>query len=129
MKFEPIYQERVWGGQTLCSALGRSLPAGCRISESWGLVDRQDEQSVVQNGAYKGWTLHELWTERRQEIFGPPFDDQRFPILIKILDATDRLSVQVHPPAALSDELQGQPKTEVWDFVQAQPGAQDYVGL
>ena len=99
MTFEPIYQERVWGGRSLCSAFGRSLPDGCRIGESWELVDREEAQSVVQNGRYKGWTLHRLWTECRQDIFGPVLDEPRFPILIKILDATDRLSVQVHPPA------------------------------
>src|SRR5260370_16260306 len=76
-----------------------------------------------------GWTLHRLWTEGRQAIFGPIFDEPRFPIPIKTIDATDRLSVQVHPPATLADELQGQPKTEVWYFVQAQPGAQVYAGL
>ena len=129
MTFEPIYQERVWGGQSLCSTFGRSLPDGCRIGESWELVDREEAQSVVQKGPFKGWTLHRLWTERREEIFGPEFDDHRFPILIKILDATDRLSVQVHPPATLAEELQGQPKTEVWYFVQTEPGAQVYAGL
>jgi mannose-6-phosphate isomerase len=129
MTFEPIYQERVWGGQSLCSAFGRSLPDGCRIGESWELVDREEAQSVVQKGPFKGWTLHRLWTERRAEIFGAEFDNHRFPILIKILDATDRLSVQVHPPATLAEELQGQPKTEVWYFVQTEPGAQVYAGL
>jgi mannose-6-phosphate isomerase len=127
--FEPIYQERVWGGQSLGSTFGRSLPEGCRIGESWELVDREEAQSVVRNGPLEGWTLHQLWAERRQEIFGSSFDDPRFPILIKILDATDRLSVQVHPPPSLAEELQGQPKTEVWYFVRAQPGAQVYAGL
>jgi mannose-6-phosphate isomerase len=129
MTFEPIYQERVWGGQSLCSAFGRKLPDGCLIGESWELVDREEAQSVVQNGPLKGWSLHRLWTERREQIFGPSFDDPRFPILIKILDATDRLSVQVHPPAHLADDLEGQPKTEVWYFVHTQPGAQVYAGL
>jgi mannose-6-phosphate isomerase len=129
MTFEPIYQERVWGGQSLCSAFGRTLPDGCRIGESWELVDREEAQSVVQDGPFKGWTLNRLWTERREQIFGAGFDDHRFPILIKILDATDRLSVQVHPPATLAEELQGQPKTEVWYFVQTEPGAQVYAGL
>jgi mannose-6-phosphate isomerase len=129
LTFEPIYQQRVWGGQSLRSAFGRSLPDDCRIGESWELVDREEAQSVVQDGPFKGWTLNQLWNERREELFGPGFDDPRFPILIKILDATDRLSVQVHPPAPLADELQGEPKTEVWYFVQAEPGAQVYAGL
>ena len=129
LTFEPIYQERVWGGQTICSAFGRSLPGGCRIGESWELVDREEAQSVVNSGEFKGWMLHRLWRDRQEEIFGSVFENDRFPILIKILDAADRLSVQVHPPAAIAGQLQGEPKTEVWYFVQAQPGAQVYAGI
>src|SRR5258707_15827906 len=102
MTLEPLYQERVWGGQSLRSAFGRSLPDGGGIGESWELVDREEAKSVVKNGPYKGWTLHQLWTDRRQEIFGPTFDNQRFPILIKTPDATDSLPFKVPPPAALA---------------------------
>jgi len=129
LTFEPIYQERVWGGQTLRSAFGRNLPSGRRIGESWELVDREEAQSVVNGGQFAGWTLHRLWTERREEIFGNSLSEHRFPILIKILDAADKLSVQVHPPAELAEALRGQPKSEVWYFIQTEQNAQVYAGL
>jgi len=129
LTFEPIYQERVWGGQTLRSFFGRNLPGSRRIGESWELVDREEAQSVVNDGPFLGWTLHQLWTEHREELFGNGFCDDRFPILVKILDAADKLSVQVHPPPELAETFQGQAKTEVWYFVQAGTGAQVYAGL
>src|SRR5258708_40360596 len=89
MTFEPIYQERVWGGQSLRSAFGRSLPDGRRIGESWELVYREEAQSVVQNGPYKGRTLHQLWTQSRLVIFVPALLETRFPILFLILALTD----------------------------------------
>jgi mannose-6-phosphate isomerase len=76
--------------------------------------------------------LHELWTSRREEIFGRAYADHqapRFPILIKLLDARERLSVQVHPPVHMSEVLGGEPKTEMWYFADAEPGANIYVGL
>ncbi|HXO96715.1 MAG TPA: type I phosphomannose isomerase catalytic subunit, partial [Chthoniobacterales bacterium] len=75
------------------------------------------------------WSLHRLWSERRDELFGDWFSDERFPILIKILDAAEPLSVQVHPPLSVAKELRGDPKTEIWYFVQTAPDAGVYVGL
>src|SRR4029453_3813991 len=66
------------------------------------------------------------------EIFGKPYSDHeapRFPILIKLLDARERLSIQVHPPAQMSATLGGEPKTEMWYFADTQPGANIYVGV
>ena len=102
------------------------------IGESWEVVDREDAQSVVHNGPYRGTTLHELWTSKREEIFGNAYVDHaapRFPILIKLLDARERLSIQVHPPMQMSATLGGEPKTEMWYFADTQPGANIYVGL
>ena len=124
--------ERVWGGRRLETLYGKFLPQGVPIGESWEVVDREDAQSVVHNGPYRGTTLHELWTSRREEIFGNAYADHeapRFPILIKLLDARERLSVQVHPPAQMSATLGGEPKTEMWYFADTQPGANIYVGL
>jgi mannose-6-phosphate isomerase len=76
--------------------------------------------------------LHELWTSKREEIFGESYRDHeapRFPILIKLLDARERLSVQVHPPVHMSAALGGEPKTEMWYFADAEPGANIYAGL
>jgi mannose-6-phosphate isomerase len=128
--FEPLYMQRVWGGRELERQYGRTLPDDAPYGESWEIVDRTDEQSVVRGGEYAGKTLHELWTTRREEIFGRGLpDSERFPILIKVLDARDKLSLQVHPPAAIAAELGGEPKTEMWYIAEASPGAILHVGL
>lgn len=131
--FESLAMERVWGGRRLESLYGRALPAGVPIGESWEVVDREDAQSVVHSGPLRGTTLHELWTtSRRAEIFGTAYENHaaaRFPILIKLLDARERLSVQVHPPLHMSEALGGEPKTEMWYFADALPGANIYAGL
>lgn len=129
LTFAPLYQPRVWGGQKLSEVFGRPLPTDTPIGESWELVDRPNEQSIVDRGPYEGRSLHQLWSERRAELFGDGFSDERFPILIKILDAAEPLSVQVHPPLTVAKELQGDPKTEIWYFVQTAPDAGVYVGL
>ncbi len=130
--FEPLPMERVWGGRRLESLYGKALPHGAPIGESWEVVDREGAQSVVHAGSLRGTTLNELWTKHRTEIFGSAYANHpapRFPILIKILDARDRLSVQVHPPAAIAPSLGGEPKTEMWYFADTQPGASIYAGL
>ena len=131
LRFEPLFMERVWGGRHLESLYGKKLPPNTRIGESWELVDREEAQSVVHDGPLRGHTLHELWTgPRREEIFGPGWPDSpRFPLLVKILDAQDRLSIQVHPPADVAAELHGEPKTEMWYFAHTDPGAEVYAGL
>jgi mannose-6-phosphate isomerase len=122
--------ERIWGGRRLESLLGRQLPVTERIGESWELVDREDAQSVVHRGPLRGCTLHELWTEHRETVFGPGLPDSpRFPLLCKILDAQDRLSVQVHPPLAVAGRLGGEPKTEMWYLLDTQPDSAIYAGL
>lgn len=123
--------ERVWGGRLLESEYGRVLPDPSKpYGESWEMVDRDDAQSVVANGMYQGLTLHELWQNHRAEIFGQGFEEHaRFPLLIKILDAREDLSIQVHPPAALAPSLHGEPKTEMWYIAKAEADAKLYVGL
>ena len=130
LSFVPLYMERVWGGRQLADQLGRDLPGSSPIGESWELVDREGEQSVVGDGPLKGTTLHELWTEHRKAIFGETASDSpRFPLLGKILDARDTLSVQVHPPADIAPTLKGEPKTEMWYLLDATPDASLYAGF
>ena len=81
------------------------------------------------DGPLAGTTLHDLWTDRREEIFGSGLEGERFPLLIKILDARDDLSIQVHPPAEVAEQLEGEPKTEMWYIAHADPGAKLYLGL
>ncbi len=131
--FRPLYMERVWGGRTLEARFGRALPdATAPCGESWEIVDRPGEQSVVADGPLEGLTLHELWREHRAAIFGEAaarLDHERFPLLVKLLDARDRLSLQVHPPAAVAPSLGGEPKTEMWYIAHAEPDACLYVGV
>jgi len=121
--------ERVWGGKKLATLFGRQLPTTNPIGESWELVDRPQAQSVVSKGKFSGTTLHELWTKHRSAIFGDGYDQERFPLLIKILDASDALSVQVHPPVHRAIELTEEPKAEMWYFLATDQGAGVYVGL
>lgn len=129
--FAPIYMERVWGGRELERVYGRALPDSKKpYGESWEIVDRETEQSIVNHGTFEGTTLHDLWIHHREEIFGEGFlNHPRFPILIKVLDARDDLSIQVHPPAHLAETLGGEPKTEMWFIADCEPGAKLYVGL
>jgi len=122
--------ERVWGGRHLEALYGKHLPPGSKIGESWEIVDREEAQSVVDHGPYEGKTLHHLWTQHREEIFGTGLPDTpRFPLLIKLLDARETLSVQVHPPADRAEQLGGEPKTEMWYFLSCDPNANIYAGL
>jgi mannose-6-phosphate isomerase len=129
--FKPLYMQRVWGGRELERVYGRELPDAIRpYGESWEIVDREDEQSVVDDGPLAGKTLHELWTTRRAELFGEGHGtNPRFPILIKVLDARDDLSIQVHPPVERAAEFGGEPKSEMWFIADCNPGAKLYVGL
>jgi mannose-6-phosphate isomerase len=127
--FIPLFMERIWGGRRLETIFGKALPTEKRIGESWEIVDREEAQSVVSNGPLKGKTLHDLWQHHRDDIFGAVKPASRFPLLIKLLDAQDKLSLQVHPPARAANELGGECKTEFWYVAAADPGAELFVGL
>ena len=129
--FQPIFKERVWGGRELERLYGKKLPAGAVIGESWEISDRPGDASVITNGPLAGKDLHWLMTNQATEILGgaKTAAQGRFPLLCKILDARDKLSLQVHPPARIAAELKGEPKTEMWYIADAAPGASLYVGL
>ena len=122
LRFERVFLEKVWGGRSLSKSpaeggLGLSLPDGVPIGETWELVDREDVNSVVAEGPWKGRSLHDLMGENRADLLGdlPATEDERFPLLVKYIDAAEHLSVQVHP----DDETQAlgadwQAKTEAW---------------
>lgn len=121
--------ERMWGGRRLESEFAKKLPPNARIGESWEIVDRPEAQSTVTNGPHKGKTLHDLWTQHREQIFGKLAEAPRFPLLIKLLDAHEKLSLQVHPPEKIASKLGGEPKTEFWYVAAAEPDAEIFVGL
>jgi mannose-6-phosphate isomerase len=121
--------ERIWGGRRLESEFQKKLPPQKHIGESWEIADRPEAQSIVAAGPLRGKTLHELWAKHRQEIFGDLPDSARFPLLIKILDATEKLSLQVHPPEDAAGRLGGEPKTEFWYVAAAHEGAELFLGF
>lgn len=138
--FRPVYKDYPWGGRWLESAYGRSLP-GAVAAESWEIADRPEGMSVVAEGPEEGTALGELvarWgaalvgaaAGRPQEggAGGQP-ERPRFPLLFKILDARERLSLQVHPDDDSAARLGGEAKSEMWVTLDADPGARVLVGL
>ncbi len=130
ISFTPIYQERIWGGRTLEHALGRHLPDSKCIGESWEIVDRPEAHSKANSGAQQGVDLHTLWTQHREAVFGGGVHaSERFPLLVKILDARESLSVQVHPSGKEKGETLGEPKNEWWYILEADPDAAIFAGF
>jgi len=131
LTFQPVFKERVWGGRELERLFGKKLPPSTVIGESWEISDRPGDASIIANGPLTGKDLRWLMTHHAAEILGDakPATDGRFPLLCKILDARDKLSLQVHPPASKTAELGGEPKTEMWFIANAAPDASLYVGL
>ena len=132
LRFEPIYQYRLWGGRRLSGLLSAPLPGSGPIGEAWLLSDRDDHQSQVANGPLKGQTIGKLMEEFRGQLMGklaPRF--RRFPLLLKFLDAHELLSVQVHPSDAHPELLPpGETsKTEAWVVIEADKGSRIYAGL
>jgi mannose-6-phosphate isomerase len=130
--FQPLFMERVWGGQKLLSAFGKPLDQTAVIGESWEIVDRPQAQSIVVSGPLAGTSLHDLWSGgQRRALFGSRARawGERFPLLLKLLDCSQTLSVQVHPPAGIAPMLGGEPKTEMWVIADAAADAHLLVGL
>ena len=130
-RFHSIYQPRIWGGQSMRTMLGRELPdRETAYGEAWEISDRPEAMSIVKDGEWEGMSLHRLWEEHRQEIFGPGYERfPRFPLLCKILDARENLSVQVHPPERTAAARQGEVKNEIWYVLHASPDALIYGGM
>jgi mannose-6-phosphate isomerase len=129
--FQPIFKDRIWGGRELERLYAKKIPAGQPVGESWEISDRPGDASVIANGPLAGKDLRWLMEHHAVEILGDakPAAEGRFPLLCKILDAREKLSLQVHPPASKAKELKGEPKTEMWFIADAAPDASLYVGL
>ena len=130
LTFHPVLKERVWGGRNLARLYGKPLPPAVPIGESWELTDRPEGVSVIANGPLAGKNLRWLMERHGGELLGTTLEaGARFPLLIKILDAQEKLSLQVHPPPRLAARMGGEPKTEMWYIADATPGADLFVGL
>lgn len=128
---EPIYRRYLWGGRRFATALGRDLPPGDDFAESWEVVDRAADQSLVAAGPLAGSPLGLLVRDHGRDLLGRHAPLPAFPLLFKFLDAARDLSVQVHPDDERASRLvpPDRGKTEAWYVVDAAPGARIYAGL
>lgn len=132
LKFNPIYKEILWGGRRIAQYFNREIPDG-NIAESWELSCNADSMSIVSNGEYRGTELFTLIYKYKEKILGTKIYEKyglHFPLLVKIIDANDKLSVQVHPDdgyAKLIGEKNG--KNEMWYVLDAKEDAKLIYGL
>jgi mannose-6-phosphate isomerase len=130
LKFKPIFKERIWGGQNLRTHFDKDIPADTNIGESWELADLPEDKSQISNGPLAGKTIDKAIEEFGEKITGKKDYTPPLQLLIKILDAQDILSVQVHPDAETCQRTgKGDPKTECWYIIHAEPDAVIYKGL
>ena len=132
LRFEPIFEYRLWGGRRLAKLLSAPLPDKEPIGEAWLLSDREEHASVVADGPLKGYTLGRLLAESPEDMLGSlagKYD--RFPLLLKFLDARDVLSVQVHPSDKQTEYLPSgeNGKTEAWVVLEDGPKSRIYAGF
>ncbi|HVJ83597.1 MAG TPA: type I phosphomannose isomerase catalytic subunit, partial [Planctomycetia bacterium] len=128
--FTPYFRPQIWGGRRLESKLHKALPPEGKFGESWEISVQPHHVSEVAEGEHAGRTLVDLWNECRAELVGD-FSGTQFPLLVKLLDCQELLSVQVHPDDALAQEILGQPngKTEAWIVLHAEPAGVIYAGF
>ncbi len=132
IEFQPILKRIRWGGRRLGSVLNKPLGPETDYAESWEIVDHGADQSVVKAGAFQGWTLSRLVAEERDSLLGVRGREcNQFPLLVKFIDASDRLSVQVHPNDEQARHIDPREngKTEAWVIIDARPDSLLYVGL
>ncbi|MEI8140474.1 MAG: type I phosphomannose isomerase catalytic subunit [bacterium] len=125
---EPAYKDYIWGGSRIPARFNRDQPEGV-YAESWELSDRPEGMSFVANGPLKGQSLAELVTRFGKELLGHGIKSDSFPLLVKLIDAKERLSIQVHPDDASAALGIGEAKTEAWHILDAPKGGQVFAGL
>lgn len=127
MTFKPVYKDYPWGGTRIPETFNRDLPPGI-YAESWEISDRDDGMSIVANGAAAGKSLREVLQENAAAVLGSNVNGPAFPLLIKLIDAKEKLSVQVHPNDQTAAEYGGEAKTEMW-YLLGDNDAQVFCGL
>lgn len=128
IRFVPVYQDYIWGGDRIRAVFGRP-GTGAVCAESWEISGRDEGMSVVDGGPHAGRTLRDLAEAYGVALLGRSVKGARFPLLIKIIDARDRLSLQVHPDDASAARVGGEAKTEMWYALPGAPEAFVYAGL
>jgi mannose-6-phosphate isomerase len=129
--FDPLFKEKVWGGNGLKKSLGKNIPDNVPIGESWEISGVPGDESVCRTGEFAGKSLSEILFQEKSRLVGDSLESGEFPLLYKFIDAHDKLSVQVHPndEQARSKKAGNFGKTECWYIVDAKPGAQLICGL
>lgn len=127
-RFQPVYKDYLWGGRRIPDVFHRDEPEGV-CAESWEISTHPDGATPIANGPLAGKTLSDLLPEHAAEILGSHVRGDDFPLLIKLIDAREKLSVQVHPNESSAAAVQGDPKTEMWYFLDGDAGAEIYCGL
>ena len=127
IKLEPVFKNMLWGGRKLETEFGYQIPDG-PVGECWAISAHPNGDCTIATGEYAGQKLSWLWDNHR-ELFGGVEGD-RFPLLIKIIDAKEDLSIQVHPDNAYAAEHENGSlgKKECWYVLDAEPGQQIIVG-
>lgn len=128
LRFRPVYKDYIWGGNRIPKLYGRHEPDGI-YAESWEISTHPDGTTAIANGPLAGKTLRDLLPEHKTALLGSGIKGDDFPLLIKLIDARDVLSVQVHPNDANAAAVNGQAKTEMWYFLEGDGSAQIYCGL
>lgn len=127
LKFQNIYFDKIWGGRDL-NVFRDNLPQG-NIGESWDVACHPHGTSIIANGEYKGMKLSELIELKGDEIVGSKIAKSWFPLLVKLINAKENLSVQVHPEDEYARNVEGEMgKTEVWYVIEAFEGASLVLG-
>ena len=127
LTFETIFKDKIWGGQKIKTILGKDFSPLPNCGETWEVSDVDGNLSIVKEGGLQGKSLHELVEQYKGELVGDHVYEKygdRFPLLVKFIDANDDLSIQVHPDDKLAAERKsGFGKTEMWYIMQADEGA------
>ncbi|MCB7128960.1 MAG: class I mannose-6-phosphate isomerase [Candidatus Brocadiales bacterium] len=136
LKFASIYKKTLWGGNRLGTLFGKDVPPGGCVGEAWEVADHGDDNSIVINGIYKDMRLRQLMDDAKvNDLLGRGCNTtggNRFPLLVKLIDTSERLSLQVHPGDSyvMANEPPGESgKMEAWYIIHADPGAWIIRGL
>lgn len=129
LKLRPCYKSYLWGGNRLKKEFGKAN-APLKTAESWELADLPDGKSIVESGKYKGLSISQLAEKDREGFWGTDCQDEKFPLLVKLIDAAQCLSIQVHPSDANALKERGEKgKAEMWYIVDCAPQSYLYLGF
>ena len=127
IKFENLYYKKIWGGRDL-EDFRNNLPEG-NIGESWDVACHENGMSIALNGEFKGKTLEEIIEKQKEKVVGNKLKGMKFPLLVKLINSREKLSVQVHPNDEYAKRIENSSgKTEAWYVVDAKEGAALIVG-